>query len=593
MPNWKKVIVSGSDAAVNSLLVTGGITGSLLGTASTASYVDLVAGPNITINQVGTSFEITGSGGGGGDTNFANTDLTFTGTRTHDLSGNSLSLLNGGSIILSGSGGFNSILLSHDTNTLSIQSTRTTFNTRNADIDFRVRSVGTDYALNVDGGTDRVSINKNFPNATLDVNGDTIISGSLNVTASFTASGLNYPNTDGIDGQVLKTDGNGVLSFENVTNTTISIKNVSGVTIQKGTPCYVTESGTSGNVAGVIPADAGNASLMPAGVIAGQLLNDGDEGIGLIDGFINGVDTSAFNSGDEVFVAVGGGYTNIIPTGSALIQKLGNVEKVDNTNGSGVINGPGAVRSVPNIEPGYLWVGDSDWVATPTPTSSIQNVVSSSYALTASYVAGASSFPFTGSALITGSLGVTGSISITQNITASNVLISSSGQNQLIIQGSGSTNPLFTIQGSQGELFSVTDLLSGSLFSVNDISGLPMLEVFSDSTTVWGDFTAPSMNTTFIKETSAGNNILYTNIPTSSYDGVFIDYVAKSASNSRAGNIMGNWEGSTLNFTETTTTSIGNTSGVNFHLFITGSNIAVSASTSTADWTIKGIIRTI
>ena len=188
MPNWKKVVVSGSDASLNSLLVTGGITGSLLGTASTASYVDLVAGPNITINQVGTSFEISGSGGV--DTNFANTDLTFTGNRTHDLSGNSLSLLNGSSITLSGSGTFNQILLKHDTNTLSIQSARTALNAGNADIDFRVGSVGTDYALNVDGGTDRVSINKNLPNATLDVNGDTIISGSLEVSGSLILSTL-------------------------------------------------------------------------------------------------------------------------------------------------------------------------------------------------------------------------------------------------------------------------------------------------------------------------------------------------------------------------------------------------------------------
>jgi hypothetical protein len=43
MPNWKKLIVSGSDAALNSLTVSNGITGSLLGTSSyalTASFVD-------------------------------------------------------------------------------------------------------------------------------------------------------------------------------------------------------------------------------------------------------------------------------------------------------------------------------------------------------------------------------------------------------------------------------------------------------------------------------------------------------------------------------------------------------------------------
>ena len=42
MPNWKKVIISGSDASFNSLIVDNGITGSLQGTSSyaiTASYV--------------------------------------------------------------------------------------------------------------------------------------------------------------------------------------------------------------------------------------------------------------------------------------------------------------------------------------------------------------------------------------------------------------------------------------------------------------------------------------------------------------------------------------------------------------------------
>ena len=209
---------------------------------------------------------------------------------------------------------------------------------------------------------------------------------SLNVTTSLTASGIIYPTVDGTDNQVIKTDGNGNLFFDNVVTTTISIKNVSGGTIVKGTPCYITGSGTSGNVAGVWPADASNPLKMPAGVIAGETLNNGDEGIGLLNGFINGVNTSAFAAGDSVYVAVGGGYTNVRPTGSSvLIQKLGNVEKVDASNGSGVINGPGYYNEVPNIQQGYTWVGNSDGVATPIATSSIQNVISSSYALTASH----------------------------------------------------------------------------------------------------------------------------------------------------------------------------------------------------------------
>lgn len=46
MPSWKKVIVSGSDAALNSVYVTNGITGSLFGTASYATYAENVTNQN-------------------------------------------------------------------------------------------------------------------------------------------------------------------------------------------------------------------------------------------------------------------------------------------------------------------------------------------------------------------------------------------------------------------------------------------------------------------------------------------------------------------------------------------------------------------
>jgi hypothetical protein len=68
MPNWKKVIVSGSNAALNSLNVTNGITGSLLGTSSyatqaltasnanTASYVVLAQTASYVLNAVSASY---------------------------------------------------------------------------------------------------------------------------------------------------------------------------------------------------------------------------------------------------------------------------------------------------------------------------------------------------------------------------------------------------------------------------------------------------------------------------------------------------------------------------------------------------------
>lgn len=60
-------------------------------------------------------------------------------------------------------------------------------------------------------------------------------------------------------------------------------------------------------------------------------------------------------------------------------------------------------------------------------------------------------------------------------------------KNGLIVYSSGSANAL-DVQGSQGQLFSVTDTLSGSLFSVNDISGIPIVEVLSDNIVKLGTF---------------------------------------------------------------------------------------------------------
>jgi hypothetical protein len=46
----------------------------------------------------------------------------------------------------------------------------------------------------------------------------------------------------------------------------------------------------------------------------------------------------------------------------------------------------------------------------------------------------------------------------------------------------------FSVDGTQGRLFSVTDALTGTLFSVNNITGLPILEVTDDDTVIAGQF---------------------------------------------------------------------------------------------------------
>ena len=48
----------------------------------------------------------------------------------------------------------------------------------------------------------------------------------------------------------------------------------------------------------------------------------------------------------------------------------------------------------------------------------------------------------------------------------------------LIVTGANG-GTVVDIQGSQGQLFSVTDDLSGSIFAVSDISGVPIFDVNS------------------------------------------------------------------------------------------------------------------
>jgi hypothetical protein len=56
----------------------------------------------------------------------------------------------------------------------------------------------------------------------------------------------------------------------------------------------------------------------------------------------------------------------------------------------------------------------------------------------------------------------------------------------LIVEGSGSN--LVSVDGVSGRLFSVSDSFSGSLFSVNTVAGLPVIEAFSDNSVRIGQY---------------------------------------------------------------------------------------------------------
>jgi hypothetical protein len=137
----------------------------------------------------------------------------------------------------------------------------------------------------------------------------------------------------------------------------ITVRNTSGGTLQKGTPVHAT--GVTGTVPDVIAADASIPSAMPATYVLNESIADNAQGVAIIVGTITGVDTSTFSAGDVVYVASGGGFTNVKPTGTNLIQNLGVVTRSNVTTGSGVVYGSGRSNDVPNLPTGKFFIGSA------------------------------------------------------------------------------------------------------------------------------------------------------------------------------------------------------------------------------------------
>jgi hypothetical protein len=108
-------------------------------------------------------------------------------------------------------------------------------------------------------------------------------------------------------------------------------------------------------------------------------------------------------------------------------------------------------------------------------------------------------------------------------------------QNVLNVAGSGSVSntSLSSVNGNNGRLFEVTDDLSNSLFSVNTIAGLPVIEAFADNTVKLGKYNAGSgvLNISgSTVEVSGSLNLLggkkYTYTTDSSYSFDFVTVIA-------------------------------------------------------------------
>ena len=85
-----------------------------------------------------------------------------------------------------------------------------------------------------------------------------------------------------------------------------------------------------------------------------------------------------------------------------------------------------------------------------------------------------------------------------------------------------------------------------------------------------------------------GSNTVFTQA-TGSYSSAFFKYTVTSGSNARSGEIMSVWNGTTSAFTDNSTIDIGTTTDVTSSVEISGANVQLNMQTNSSGWRIKSI----
>ena len=139
----------------------------------------------------------------------------------------------------------------------------------------------------------------------------------------------------------------------------------------------------------------------------------------------------------------------------------------------------------------------------------------------------------------------------------------------------------------------------------SDIIGGPYLPLAGGTMT--GTITMSNNRITSIEELrfNNGGNIdnqintdvsgleLVANVLIASYTAAFFDFVVKKGTNVRSGTVYACHDGTNVEFTETSTNDLGNTSDVVLSVDISGTNMRLLADAATSGWSVKSLIRAI
>ncbi len=163
-------------------------------------------------------------------------------------------------------------------------------------------------------------------------------------------------------------------SFTNINHADtehMQVRNESGLTITRGTVVHISGFDVPTDLPLILAADSSSSATMPAIGIVTSDIADTANGDVTLTGVLANMVTTGFSIGDTVYVSeTPGEFTNVKPTGTALIQNIGHVLKV---GGIGVgrlkVTSIDRVNDIPNIASANFWLGDATGVPTAVTMS--------------------------------------------------------------------------------------------------------------------------------------------------------------------------------------------------------------------------------
>jgi len=486
-------VVQGTLQTVGALTATGGLSGSLTKLTDGSSY--LVAGSNIVVTT-GSNGSITIAGTmnastlvAGADTQIQFNDggsafggdagLTYNKT-TDTLTGVTGSFYRvstsdnatiGGGLTVTGASTLNGNVTVGDASadTVTVNGTTT----------FAGTSVTTTFAGNaaVNGNTTLGDASSD----TVTVNGTTTFVGS-GVTTTFAGNA----QVGGVLGVTGSAAFNGNVTLGDAAADTVTVNG--RATFNQGLSGSLTKlaDGTSYLIAGnnISIATGSNGAVTIStqaditDITAGTGLtgggNSGSLTLAINDGVVATISGATFTGAVKVNAGISGSHTKLADGTSYIIAGT-NMSVTTGSNGAITVtaNAGGADTQV-QFNDGSVFGGNANF--TFTKASNLLKVANISGSLTSSNVSA-------GQVVLAGTGGV---------LSGTNGLFWHNASGSL---GIGTTQPSGKLEvvGSSGSLFSVSDSMSGSLLSVNNASGLPILEVTSDNRVIAGAYGANAL----------------------------------------------------------------------------------------------------